>query len=88
MCLLLQAARLPSVCVLRCAAECACACLRPAAPSLSNPLANPSLSLSFLVCADITPVMFCASLIPGAWDRQYADRLRELASRSTAADLL
>lgn len=26
--------------------------------------------------ADITPVMFCASLVPGAWSRTYGDKLR------------
>ncbi|KAL4457319.1 hypothetical protein ABPG75_012184 [Micractinium tetrahymenae] len=36
--------------------------------------------------ADITPVMFCTSLIPGAWDRRYADKLRGLAARSTASE--
>ncbi|EFN55625.1 hypothetical protein CHLNCDRAFT_133789 [Chlorella variabilis] len=34
--------------------------------------------------ADITPVMFCSSLVPGAWSRQYGDKLRQL-QRTLAA---
>jgi len=41
-------------------------------------LPHPMFPLSL---ADITPVMFAASLVPGAWARDYTPRLRQLAQR-------
>eukprot|EP00887_Chlorella_sp_A99_P007949 scaffold12.g7949.t1 len=32
--------------------------------------------------ADISPVMFCSSLVPGTWERGYEKRLRELARQA------
>ncbi|PSC74574.1 hypothetical protein C2E20_2186 [Micractinium conductrix] len=36
--------------------------------------------------ADITPVMYCASLLPGAWHRDYAGRLQALAGQTSSEE--
>ncbi len=46
---------------------------------------SPSCPL-FPLLADITPVMFCASLVPGVWNREYEDKLRGLAASSAGSE--
>lgn len=64
------------------------ACPTDRGPVLQHLLATPQRCRCRRCCcaapADITPVMFCSSLVPGAWSRQYGDKLRQL-QRTLAA---
>ena len=70
---------------------CCCCCLTPCLTPLQvNPLAGPQwggrvarlhqawAAHLFDRDADITPVMACASLVPGVWSREYTGRLQRL----------
>ena len=36
--------------------------------------------------SDISPVMFCASLLPGVWQKAYRQRLEEVGRRAAAGE--
>lgn len=57
---------------------CTAVLCRPPPPPLASHTCLPGHGRPSPAAADITPVMFCASLVPGVWQRGYEGKLEAL----------